>query len=86
MWAPKALGGDPICGALCVKIEERRATLLGLNAPLGHAVAVVQPEPAPAPTSTDLIEATFARIRGKRLPPPDGANGSEPGNGTGDCR
>jgi hypothetical protein len=34
---PGALEGDPVCGALCVKISERRATLLGLNAPLGHA-------------------------------------------------
>ena len=38
---PKALGGDPICGALCVKIEERRATLLGLNPPVSHAVVAV---------------------------------------------
>ena len=35
---PRAtLEGDPVCGALCVKISERHATLLGLNAPLGHA-------------------------------------------------
>jgi hypothetical protein len=29
---------DPVSGALCVKIAERRATLLGLNPPQGHAV------------------------------------------------
>jgi hypothetical protein len=29
---------DPAAGALMVKILERRATLLGLNPPLGHAV------------------------------------------------
>jgi hypothetical protein len=74
---PKALAGDPICGALVVKIEERRATLLGMNAPIGHAVSVVQHEPTAAPTSTDLIEAAFARIRRKRLPQPDGNGAGE---------
>jgi hypothetical protein len=67
---PKALGGDPICGALVVRIEERRSTLLGLNAPIGHAVSVVQHEPVEAPTSTDRIRAAFDRIRRKRLPRP----------------
>src|SRR5215831_11170408 len=31
---------DVAAGALMVKIAERRATLLGLNPPLGHAVQV----------------------------------------------
>jgi hypothetical protein len=72
---PKSLGGDPICGALVVKIEERRSALLGLNAPIGHAVPVVAPEPAAEPTS-NKIAAVFARLRGKPLPAPDG-NGSD---------
>ena len=33
----RAVEGDPVCGALCVKVSERRSSLLGLNAPLGHA-------------------------------------------------
>jgi hypothetical protein len=32
---------DPACGQLVVKIKERRATLLGLNPPQGHAVQIV---------------------------------------------
>src|SRR5215470_3385032 len=36
---------DVPAGVLMVKIAERRATLLGLNPPLGHAVHVVQHEP-----------------------------------------
>src|SRR5215831_17376161 len=32
---------DPVSGALCVKIAERRATLLGLNPPQGHAVQII---------------------------------------------
>ena len=32
---------DVAAGALMVKIAERRATLLGLNPPIGHEVAVV---------------------------------------------
>jgi len=34
------LDRDVASGVLMVKIAERRATLLGLNAPLGHAVHV----------------------------------------------
>jgi hypothetical protein len=76
---PKGLGGDPICGALVVKIEERRSTLLGLNAPIGHAVSVVQQEPVEAPTSTDKIRAAFDRIRDKQVSPPaNGAGDPEP--------
>src|SRR5215813_4679422 len=37
---------DVPAGVLMVKILERRATLLGLNPPIGHAVQVVQHEPA----------------------------------------
>jgi hypothetical protein len=44
---------DPVSGALCVKIHERRATLLGLNPPIGHAVRIVQH--APVDRNTDKI-------------------------------
>ena len=36
-------------------MAERRSILLGLNPPLGHAVRVVQHEPATKPTSTQEI-------------------------------
>ena len=45
---------DVAAGTLLVKIAERRATLLGMNAPIGHAVAVVQHEPV-RPTSTERL-------------------------------
>jgi DNA-binding transcriptional MerR regulator len=53
----KALGyRDVAAGVLLVKIAERRATLLGLNPVLGHAVSIVQHPPAHHETSTDEIE------------------------------
>jgi hypothetical protein len=47
---------DTAAGALLVKVAERKATLLGLNAPIGHAVRVVQHPPEHCETSTDKIE------------------------------
>jgi hypothetical protein len=57
---------DVAAGVLLVKVAERRATLLGMNAPLGHAVQVIQHEPADKPTSTERLRAAINRIRGKR--------------------
>ena len=53
---------DVASGALLVKIAERRATLLGLNPPLGHAVQVIQHEPENKPTSTDRILEAIDRV------------------------
>jgi len=65
----KAIEGDPVCGALCVKISERRATLLGLNAPLGLAVRIIHDtQPQEQQSSTDRVLALLDRIAGK---PPD---------------
>src|SRR5215831_7159269 len=50
---------DCAAGALMVKIAERRATLLGLNPPIGHAVQVVQHEPA---TKRNSLEEVRARL------------------------
>jgi hypothetical protein len=47
---------DVPSGVLLIKAQERRATLLGLNPPIGHAVRVVQHPSANQPTSTDKIE------------------------------
>jgi hypothetical protein len=50
---------DVASGVLLIKAQERRATLLGMNAPLGHSVRVVSHPPANRPTSTDKIEAAL---------------------------
>lgn len=52
-FAEKAMAGDVASGSLLVKIAERRATLLGLNAPIGHAVSIIQHEPPEALNSTE---------------------------------
>jgi hypothetical protein len=63
---------DVAAGVLMVKIAERRATLLGLNPPLGHAVAVIQHEPAVRKSSLQEAEELIDRIRGiERKPEPD---------------
>ena len=56
---------DVASGALLVRIAERRATLLGLNPPLGHAVQLIQHEPENKPSSTERLRAAIDRIRGK---------------------
>ncbi len=61
---------DCAAGMLLVKVAERRATLLGLNPPLGHAVQVIQHEPPTQQSSFDKIEALVNRIRGKARQPP----------------
>jgi hypothetical protein len=48
---------DVAAGVLLVKVAERRATLLGMNAPIGHAVQVIQHDPPNKPTSTERIAA-----------------------------
>ena len=56
---------DVASAALLVRIAERRATLLGLNPPLGHAVQVIQHEPKNKPSSTERLRAAIDRIRGE---------------------
>jgi hypothetical protein len=53
---------DVAAGALMVKIAERRATLLGLNPPLGHAVQVIQHEPVEKKTSTEKLRGVLDNI------------------------
>ena len=65
------LDRDVPSGVLLIKVAERRATLLGLNPPIGHAVAVVQHEPPTQQSSFDKIEALVNRIRGKATQPDD---------------
>src|SRR5262245_10831372 len=49
---------DVAAGALLTKIHERRATLLGLNAPAASAVTVIEQE-QPVVTSTARIRAAI---------------------------
>jgi len=55
---------DTTAGVLMAKIAERRATLLGLNPPIGHAVAVLQHEPPAKMTTTQEIGALIDEIMG----------------------
>jgi len=64
---------DVASGALMVKIAERRQVLLGLTAPVGHAVLVHAEPPEQKQTSTERIYELISRIR--KLPQP---NGDEP--------
>jgi hypothetical protein len=61
---------DVAAGSLLIKVAERRATLLGLNPPIGHAVAVVQHAPSEQPTSTQKLRAAIDRIRAEHGQPP----------------
>jgi hypothetical protein len=66
---------DTAAGVLLVKIAERRATLLGLNPPIGHAVQVIQHEPPAKMTTTQEIGDLIDSIRGiERKPESDAAN------------
>src|SRR5215813_3857166 len=71
---------DVAAGVLLIKVAERRATLLGLNAPIGHAVQVIQHDPPNKPSSTERIAALVDRIRGKTQPddPPPAQHDNSP--------
>jgi len=59
----KALGDRDVASAtLLVRGGERRSTLLGLNAPIGHAVQVVQHEPKEYKTSTEKLRGMLDNI------------------------
>jgi hypothetical protein len=51
------------------KILERRATLLGLNPPLGHAVQVIHHEPATMRTTIEDARARLDEFMGKIASP-----------------
>src|SRR5215831_7346592 len=60
---------DVPAGVLMVKIAERRATLLGLSPPIGHAVQVVQHEPVKKLTSLEEARARLDEFMGKIASP-----------------
>jgi len=65
---------DPECvasGNLYVKLAERKATLLGLNAPVHSAVQIIHHKAAETTDSIDRIREAIDRIRNPSLPKPD---------------
>jgi hypothetical protein len=46
-----------------VKISERRSTLLGVNAPASHVVAIMHQAPPQQPTGFDRIKAAIDRVQ-----------------------
>jgi hypothetical protein len=63
---------DVSSGALLVKIAERRQILLGLAAPVGHAVMIHSEPVEQRQTSTERIRAAIDRIRFAKQPQPNG--------------
>jgi len=68
---------DVPSGVLLIKVAERRATLLGLNPVLGHAVKIVQHEPVNKPTGTDKIEAALNALIEDQRRSENGSGNSE---------
>jgi hypothetical protein len=61
---------DPASGALCVKISERKASLLGLNAPV-RLDAMQLTDQQLQKTSTQRIREVIDQLRGIELPKPE---------------
>jgi hypothetical protein len=68
---------DPASGALCVKISERKACLLGLNAPV-RLDAMQLTDQQLQKTSTQRIREVIDQLRGIEPPKPDEPDDSEP--------
>ena len=64
-----ALNGDLGAGHLCLKIAERRAAMLGTDAPVRVDAVQLTQVNGPEPTSTEKIRAAIDRIR--RIAPPE---------------
>src|SRR5262245_42268037 len=72
----KAMDGDAAAGALVLKCQERRSSLLGLDVPAaarGAGPVLVEITPAPE-TTTDRIRRALEFVAAQRLSPP-GSNG-----------
>jgi hypothetical protein len=57
--------GDVASGAVYAKLSERLATMLGMNAPLAHAVTLATAAAPIAQTSTERYRAILDRLMGK---------------------
>jgi hypothetical protein len=64
--------GDPQSAVICVKIAERRAAYLGIDAPVKVDPVQLAEAAAPKPTSTDRIRAALDRIASQHKPNGDG--------------
>jgi hypothetical protein len=75
----RALEGDVSAGALCIRIAERRAALLGIDAPArSFDVIQLKAAAAPAQSGTDKILAALNRLAAQ--PPaaqPNGGSGED---------
>jgi hypothetical protein len=58
----KAQNGDPTSVALMIKVSQRRACLLGLDAPIGHAVAIYEARKPPPLTTTQILRLQIDEI------------------------
>jgi hypothetical protein len=58
-----ALNGDLAAGHLCLKIAERKAAMLGTDAPVRVDAVQLTQVTGPQPTSTERISALIDRIR-----------------------
>jgi hypothetical protein len=81
----KAMAGDVAAAGVSIRLQERRAQLLGLDVPAAsRSDAVVQIAMASPETTTDRIRAALEHLAQQRLPPPSGnGQGEEPDNSTG---
>jgi hypothetical protein len=63
----RAMEGDTVCAALYVKTSERLNSMLGTNAPIGHAVTLIHSaaEPVEQETSTRKMLRALRRLRGE---------------------
>jgi hypothetical protein len=60
---------DHVAGALAVKANERRATLSGANAPIGHVVQLTSTAPLVQESSTEYYCRMLDLLDGKSGPP-----------------
>jgi hypothetical protein len=75
---------DAASGQLVVKIKERRATLLGLNPPMGHAVTIISQPGGYRDRESSLaaLDRALAHVTAQRSPalePPDGDDSTNGG-------
>jgi hypothetical protein len=65
-----AMQGDTISAALYVKTSERLSSMIGTNAPIGHAVHVINSsEPVEQVSSTRKLLEAIRRLRGEAEKP-----------------
>src|SRR5262245_46325983 len=74
----QAMRGDPASAAVCIKILERRALVLGFDQPASTRVSPIEVVTKPAETTTDRIRRALEDLARERLPAPSNGHGEEP--------